>query len=261
MVNDPLSRFESHIQSLVEGGFSRLFAGRLHPRDVAVQLARALEDGTAPATNGTIIGPDTYTVRLNPDDHQAIHEARPDLSQQLSEELVELARTARITLSRFPDVQLIPDRHIAPHRVEVRAIQLHSVIAQVSTGIMNRPDKSTLVAPAAYLDMEDGRRIALDRTIIMNIGRGRDNHIIIDDPRISRHHAQIRLRFGRYMLFDLGSSTGTRVNDEAIQEIVLSDGARIFMGGHLITYQEQNSPPDNARLDTTQAYQPPPLES
>lgn len=50
----------------------------------------------------------------------------------------------------------------------------------------------------------------------MNIGRARDNQIIIDDPTVSRHHAWIKSEGERFLVFDIGSANGTYVNDERI---------------------------------------------
>jgi pSer/pThr/pTyr-binding forkhead associated (FHA) protein len=47
----------------------------------------------------------------------------------------------------------------------------------------------------------------------INIGRKLDNHLVIDDPRVSRYHARMRSLSGRFMLYDLGSSGGTFVNE------------------------------------------------
>ncbi|MGH2523541.1 MAG: FhaA domain-containing protein, partial [Anaerolineales bacterium] len=57
------SRLEARMEALVEGTFARLFAGHIHPRDVAVQLARALEDSAREGFAAT-----RYAVRLNPAD-------------------------------------------------------------------------------------------------------------------------------------------------------------------------------------------------
>ena len=68
------------MEGLVEGTFARLFAGRVHPRDVAVQLARALEDSAAggmPAIH--------YIVHLNPADTQDLLTAHPDLGETLAQ--------------------------------------------------------------------------------------------------------------------------------------------------------------------------------
>jgi pSer/pThr/pTyr-binding forkhead associated (FHA) protein len=52
----------------------------------------------------------------------------------------------------------------------------------------------------------------------MNIGRARDNQIILEDPTISRHHAWIKSEGERFLVFDVGSANGTYVNDERVEE-------------------------------------------
>ena len=51
----------------------------------------------------------------------------------------------------------------------------------------------------------------------MNIGRARDNQIIVDDATVSRHHAWIKSEAERFLVFDIGSANGTYVNDERIE--------------------------------------------
>jgi VWFA-related protein len=51
-----------------------------------------------------------------------------------------------------------------------------------------------------------------------NIGRGTDNHIVLDEPTVSRHHAWIKVEGDDFLVFDIGSANGTFVNDEQIQE-------------------------------------------
>ena len=47
------------------------------------------------------------------------------------------------------------------------------------------------IPPNAYFAVEGGKTYPLDEAVI-NIGRMLDNHLVIDDPRVSRHHAQLR---------------------------------------------------------------------
>jgi hypothetical protein len=54
---NPLSRFEQLAEHLVEGTFGRWFAGQLHPLEVALQLARAMEDAQVLNTAQRAIGP------------------------------------------------------------------------------------------------------------------------------------------------------------------------------------------------------------
>src|ERR1700687_2292037 len=113
-----LSRLEARMESLVEGTFARLFAGRVPPRDVALQLSRALEDSAAAGATGT-----HYTVRLNPVDAQELLSVHPDLAEQLSIELLGLAREARLTLAQPPEVSVVAAPSQAAHTVSVSAEQ------------------------------------------------------------------------------------------------------------------------------------------
>jgi VWFA-related protein len=52
----------------------------------------------------------------------------------------------------------------------------------------------------------------------VNIGRAKDNQLVLDDATISRHHAWIKAEGEEFLVFDVGSANGTFVNDEKVQE-------------------------------------------
>jgi len=251
-----LSRFEDQIQRVVEGGFARLFAGRLHPREVAVALARAMEDHVYPNESGNL-APDVYTVRLNPVDHDTILHSESDLADQLAAEVVELARAGGLALSRVPEVRLLADADIPPRQVAVSAKHSgskHDTTQAMPLGEMRQ--QLATAAPKASLILEDFREIPLDQPIF-NIGRQHDNTIILDDSAVSRHHAQIRLRFGRYVLFDLGSTAGTTVNGKPVQERALESGDVIRLADLALIYVEEEPGDDAADpLSDTQTHEP-----
>jgi hypothetical protein len=259
MLEDRLSRFENQIQRLVEGGFARLFAGRLHPREVAVQLARAMEDHLRQTGDGQLFAPDIYTVRLNPLDHTAILATGADVVLELSEELVEMARATGLTLIRTPEVRLLADLQVDPHHVAVTAQHASSHVDTTQAMPAGKVrEASSPQAPEAFLLVENGKRqIPLNKPIV-NIGRHRDNDVILDDPTISRHHAQLRLRFGHYVMFDLGSSGGTTVNGESVGERILQSGDVIGLSGCSIIYVEDAPPDSRSGPDSsdTQTYKP-----
>lgn len=55
--------------------------------------------------------------------------------------------------------------------------------------------------------------------------------IVLDDPKISRLHAEIVELEGRVLLIDRKSSNGTWVNDRRVDRHVLTDGDIIYFGG------------------------------
>ena len=65
---------------------------------------------------------------------------------------------------------------------------------------------------------------------VFRIGRFNDNALAIDNPFISRSHAEMVFTEGEYELHDLGSTSGTYVNGEKITRHKLNDQDRIRLG-------------------------------
>jgi hypothetical protein len=229
-----LSQLEARMEAIVEGSFARLFAGRVQPRDVALQLARALEDSAAAGAPAT-----RYTVHLHPDDAQALLEAHPDLAERLAGELLTLAREAQLTVPQPPIVtfSLQPSRRPRTFQVAAEAPSQTRHVTQTLTPV--RPDHVPR-RPRAFV-IVDGQRTVMLSEPVVTIGRRLDNQIVVDDPRASRTHAQLRLRFGRYVLYDLGSTAGTFVNGQRVVECVLRPGDVISLGGLPLIYGEEDA--------------------
>jgi TolB protein len=85
----------------------------------------------------------------------------------------------------------------------------------------------------------------------LSIGRGEDSDLRLLDPKASRHHALIRQEGRRFVLTDLGSANGTRVNGVPITgPHALKHGDRIIIGDAELTYREPGKPaPDTATVE------------
>ena len=75
----------------------------------------------------------------------------------------------------------------------------------------------------------------------ITIGRGPDNSIVVNDPSISTHHAQLLLEGGTYRLKDLDSTNGTRVNGKPVTEAVLRFDDRIRFGAAEARYESSEA--------------------
>ena len=60
----------------------------------------------------------------------------------------------------------------------------------------------------------------------------------IHDPGASRRHAQIRQQDGGWTLIDLGSTNGTQLNGQTVQQRELADGDRITIGTTVLEFRE-----------------------
>jgi DNA-binding SARP family transcriptional activator len=89
--------------------------------------------------------------------------------------------------------------------------------------------------PAAVL-LVAGRRHVLSADLI-TIGRHHDQHVVIDDVDVSREHAVLERRPGGFRLADRGSTNGTWVNGERVDEVDLTDGDELWFGSIIATFR------------------------
>jgi len=94
----------------------------------------------------------------------------------------------------------------------------------------NKNTGDNLIPPNVFLVMEGIKAFPLDK-VHNTVGRSQDNTIVVDDPRVSRHHMEIRVIRKQFVLFDLASSGGTHVNNQRTSHIILYPGDIISLAG------------------------------
>ena len=93
--------------------------------------------------------------------------------------------------------------------------------------------------PQADLSIESGpdaghSHRAADHAL--RLGRSPDNDVILRDPATSGHHARLERRGEQFWIVDLGSTNGTLVNGEPVQEKELNHGDRVTIGQNAIHF-------------------------
>jgi hypothetical protein len=252
MKKQHIARFEGIVQRLVEGTFARLFAGRLRPLEVANALADAMEDHAVYEPGTSPQAPNHYWVTVNPEDYAALLAQQPDLNDALGRHLYDMADQLGFELPHAPVVSLSAQASVPLHQVRVSArwLPLVSEAVDGEGGITRQMaladpatiDEGELPPTRPFLILEGQRHVALLRPTV-SLGRSFENDIIVDDARVSRRHAQLRRRYDRYVIFDLGSTGGTTVNGYPIQECVLEAGDVISLAGVEIIYGEDTPTP------------------
>ncbi len=102
----------------------------------------------------------------------------------------------------------------------------------------------------AFVIVDGIKVIPLNQPLI-RIGRRLENNLVLDDPRVSRTHAEQRAINGRYVLFDLNSTGGTYVNGVKITQSVVYPGDVISLAGVNLVYGQKNPPPRPDLKDTS----------
>lgn len=93
-----------------------------------------------------------------------------------------------------------------------------------------QPAAASAAVTCTLTDLQSGRvyTATAPRTAI---GRERvPGGIVLRDPNVSRHHAQLVFENGEWVIHDLNSTNGTLVNDIDIEECSLRDGDIITIG-------------------------------
>jgi hypothetical protein len=245
-----LAKFESIAEQWVEGTFGRLLGGHLQPMEVAGALVRAMEENQFAADTGEQFAPNVYWVYLNPRDFETLYQSQPTLPEDLARSLMALAEREGLRLPDPPIVEIRSEDSIPRKQVSIAAqyvAQNTEPIGQTAE-IASEAIEAARLAPGSAANVQcylilEGRRHALLTKPVVTLGRALDNDIVLDDPRVSRHHAQLRLRQGRYILYDTGSSGGTTVNEQPVSEMALTAGDVISLAGAQIIFGEDTPTP------------------
>ena len=236
-------RLEDRLEGLVRGVFSRAFSSEVQPIELARRLAREM-DSNRTASVSRIYVPNRYTVYLSPGDHEKLEGYEGSLGQELSSYLLEHARTRGYELLTRPEISFETDDRL---RLGEFGIQARRVKAPSREG--ETPDQAeegrTMVyrapkpapapveaeptrrPPTAWVEVE-GRSHDLAGTVV--VGRSEECGIVVEDPNVSRRHAEFRLRGGDWHLVDLGSTNGVKVNGRQVGSARLTNGDRITLG-------------------------------
>ena len=244
-----MERVEAFVSRVIEGWSARMFGAKLQPVQIAKRLIRAMEANQTISLSKTFV-PNSYVVSLGPVDFAQFDQYRKSLERDLAETLLGAARDRSFTLLAYPSVEIERDDDMPPGDIRVSCAMVDAsgdevaadpkALGAVESGHTMVLDREALMkdrprAPRASIEQRDGPAVPLGPDPVL-IGRDPQNDVVLDDRRVSRKHAEVRLRLGRYTLYDLQSTNGTYVNGRRVAEKVLEDKDKISIGGLEIVF-------------------------
>jgi hypothetical protein len=183
-------------------------------------------------------------------------ENQQTLLHSLRSSLETKSRMNGISSANLPDLKLRRDRELERSNFQVNISESDK---ETDSGTML---VETLVENALPQD-ESAYLLSIDQLVFelvqsqTRIGRREGNEIVISDPRVSRDHAAVRWIAGRYMIFDLQSTGGTKVNNARVTKQELFPGDVISLAGYeLIFGQNNHSLPDSTQKMKTNLQDP-----
>jgi hypothetical protein len=136
-------------------------------------------------------------------------------------------------LNTQEDTIVMPDKSQSQSKSGPQGTQLFSpeeveaaLAEQLKIKLLGGEEGSLLVGVSGRYD---GQVFKLTDTKV-SIGRAPDQHVVLDDPSVSKVHAQIVLDNGYWKVVNLLSSNGTFVNGKKVSIAPISDGDRLRFG-------------------------------
>ena len=248
-----LRNLESKLAGLVEGTFSRAFKSEVRPVEIARKLAREMEQHRVNSLSRTY-APNEYVVWLSPADREQFEGYESELRRELSGYLLEHARRERIALVTAPKITFRTDDRLrlgefgiqarlvrpAEHASESpsQGDEGHTMVYTASERLaepLREPDHRRGPAKLRY----EGKSAVLGSGGGV-IGRSRECDVVLSDQNVSRRHAEVRPSGGSWIVKDLGSTNGVKVNGRRIQgPQSLKPGDTIELGTSTIRFEQE----------------------
>jgi hypothetical protein len=259
----PLAAIERFFERLFERPTARFFRTRLQPVQLQRRIERAMESERLAAADRTLV-PNRYSVHLNPDDLAGFGDFSDTLASELADGALLFARSHRYTLVDRPRVDLVGDPAVARADIVVRARFADPIGGRTvgrtpgsgsdagphtpgepneagdarsdpsPTMIFTVPKPQAVLARLHVTEPSGAERAVVFDGGLLTIGRATDNGLVLADGRVSRHHGRMSVRRGTLVYTDLGSTNGSRVNGDPVEEVVLGVGDRIEAGDSAI---------------------------
>jgi pSer/pThr/pTyr-binding forkhead associated (FHA) protein len=239
-----LDQLEAKLQKLVEDQLAGILPGVKLEDRVIQRLATAVRENIVQQKDDRAFAPNVFTLIVST-------ETSPMWKEQstidaLKNIITTASRDVGLKFVTQPTINITTDdafsgdeiKVVASHKLEPLGDTLG---VQMST-INEEKEEGENIPENAFLIIEGTKVHPLNEPVV-NIGRRLENQLVIDDPRVSRNHAQLRAIKGRFVLFDLNSTGGTFVNGQRTSQTVLYPGDVISLAGVALIFGQDNPPP------------------
>lgn len=205
-----IKRFEGRIERLVEGSLTRPFRSNLQPVEIGRRLTREMDLQRRVGARGRLEAPNVFSITLAADDVAKFAQYADALVRELAEAAREHAEIEGYSLMGPVEVDIFESSRLRAGQIEI--------VGEVHEGTF-----------PCDLVLAGGRRVPVsDQPVV--IGRLPECEVVLNDPNVSRRHAEVVRQGDEIVLRDLGSTNGVKVNGTRVQSTILYNGDEIAIG-------------------------------
>lgn len=227
-----LQRFEQRLEGAVTGAFARAFRSAVQPVEIAAALQREVDNSAHILSRERMLVPNDFTVELSPSDYERLTQFGRTLADELATLVKEHVTEQRYTLAGPLHIGFTDTGELSTGRFRVRS-RTNAAVTPVEGQRMTE----TAIRSSGVLIEVNGMRHPLTPPGVV-IGRGNEADLKIDDPGISRRHAQIKIHTGKdgttVTVVDLDSTNGVILNGHKVATGVVANGSEIRLGNTVV---------------------------
>lgn len=239
-----LDQLEAKLQKLVEDQLAGILPGVKLEDRVIQRLATAVRENIVEQKDDRAIAPNIFTLIVSTETSPMWKEE--STTSALKNIIMTASRDVGLKFVTQPTINITTDDSFSADEIKVVASHKLQPVGDTQGAQMSTThedfEQSENIPDNAFLIIEGVKVHPLNEPVV-NIGRRLENQLVIDDPRVSRNHAQLRAIKGRFVLFDLNSTGGTFVNGQRTSQTVLYPGDVISLAGVALIFGQDNPPP------------------
>lgn len=251
-MEDRLAALEAALKDSLRSSLEQLPWHTFSASVVSRHLAKEIIECSRKDKSGRDFAPDQYTLSIHPRETGELQSSPPEVQNQLASDLHEVLKEIGFLMAKEPHITLATDPTLSMG--EIRVIAWHSSDPLEFTDEQKEPAVETAEQPPlnAFLVVEGKRHYPLDKDLV-TIGRLPSNDLILNDPHVSRRHAQLKSSENGFIIEDLKSTAGTLVNRRRVKRHRLRPGDVISIARVQLIYGEDPGGPP----EVTPPYAPP----
>ncbi len=223
-----IHRFEQRLEHMVTGAFARAFRSAVQPVEIAAALQREADNSAQILSRDRRLAPNDFAIDLSPTDFDRLSGFGDALSRELADMLHQHANEEHYAFVGPVRLDFRRSEELTTGRFRVRSRATAAV-----TPVTGQRQTETAFRRAPVILEINGTRHPVEPPGVV-VGRGTTTALRIDDPGVSRQHAEFRLEPSgntyAATVVDLGSTNGTTVDGQRVQQAALRDGATVQVG-------------------------------
>ncbi len=242
-MNKNLDLIEHRLRTLFEEDLIAIFIGKRQNPPLIDDLIQSMRININNKASNELLSPNIFNIHVSSADYDdwTLHQSVLD---EIAGSLFSLGVSEGFNFKDQPSISITDDPAVKQGTYRITAKFSPSTEPMKDTTSVTKPEQIDFTGTFpknAFLVINGKENFPIDK-FVFNIGRHSDNDLLLDDPYISRHHAQLRAVNQQFVIFDVGSKGGIFVNGRKIIQSTLQTGDVIQVGAtHLIYIQDSTS--------------------